>query len=77
MKTIPISTFKAQCIAVLRQAQETGEVVLVTRRGRPIARIEPVRDSESERQLGVFKGRMQIRGDIVHTDNIADWEMLK
>ena len=76
MKTMPISSFKAQCIAVLRHAHETGEPLVVTRRGRPIARIEPVRTGTEEIKLGVFKGRMKIKGDIVHADTTSDWDML-
>lgn len=76
MKTMPISLFKAQCIAVLRQAYDTGEALIVTRRGRPIARIEPVSGGTKQRKLGVFKGRMKIQGDIVHADTTADWDML-
>lgn len=75
MKAIPISDFKARCTAVLRQAENSGEPVVVTRRGRPIARIEPL-PRHAERRLGVFKGRMRIHGDIVHLDTVADWEML-
>lgn len=76
MRTIPISEFKAGCIAILRQAQNSGEPLLVTRRGRPIARIEPVPNADSQRQLGVFKGRMRLRGDLVHTSSKDDWEVL-
>jgi len=77
MKTVVISEFKAKCIAFLREAQQTGESILVTRRGQPIARVEPVREDRSERPLGVFRGRMKVRGDIVQTDSSADWEALE
>ena len=42
MKTVIISEFKAKCIAILREAQRTREPVVVTRRGKPLARIEPI-----------------------------------
>ena len=76
MKTVVISEFKAKCIAFLREAQQTGESILVTRRGQPIARVEPVREVRSERPLGVFRGRMTVRGDIVQADASGDWEAL-
>lgn len=72
-----VSEFKAKCIAILREAQRTGEAILITRRGQPIARVEPVQQTPSERPLGVFRGRMKIRGDIVHADSSADWEVLE
>lgn len=77
MKTVVVSEFKAKCIAFLREAQQTGESILVTRRGRPIARVEPVRDIRSERPLGVFRGRMKLRGDIVQAEWSSDWEALE
>ena len=76
MKKILISEFKAKCIAVLREAQRTGEPVLVTRRGRPIARIEPVVQGLRTRKLGALRGRMKIVGDIVEIDTTRDWEVL-
>jgi len=77
MKTVVVSEFKAKCIAILREAQQTGESILITRRGRPLARVEPVREAPSERPLGVLRGQMKIRGDIVATDSSADWELLE
>jgi prevent-host-death family protein len=77
VKKVVISEFKAKCIALLRDAQRTGESILVTRRGQPIARVEPVREVHSERPLGIFRGRMKVRGDIVHADTSADWEALE
>ena len=76
MKTIVISEFKAKCIAILKEAQRTREPVIVTRRGKPLARIEPILEDASRRQLGALRGRIQIRGDIVRTGSEQDWEML-
>lgn len=76
MKKMVISEFKAKCIAVLREAQQTGEAILVTRRGQPLARIEPIRQAPSERPLGVLRGRMKIHGDLIQADSSADWDLL-
>ncbi len=76
MKIMVVSEFKAKCIAVLREAQRSGEPLLVTRRGRPLARIEPISEEASERRLGLFRGRMRLRGDIVHANSEDDWDML-
>jgi prevent-host-death family protein len=76
MKTMVISDFKAKCTSVLREAQRSGKPLLVTRRGRPIARIEPIAEAASERRLGLFRGQMRIRGDIVESSSEGDWDML-
>ena len=65
MKTMIISEFKAKCIAVMKHAQQTNEPVLVTLRGRSLARIEPVSDKPAPRKLGALRGWMKINGDII------------
>ena len=77
MKTMILSEFKAKCIAVLKQAQREREPLVVTRWGHPIARIEPVVDELPSRKLGRLKGKMKIKGDIVHMDSSDDWEMIR
>ena len=75
MKTMVISQFKAKCIEVLREAQRTHEPILVTRRGHPLARIEPVYDDAPPRRLGALKGRMRLKGDILQADFSDEWEI--
>ncbi len=41
MKTINASELKARLLAILDEVHETGEPVLVLKRGRPVARLEP------------------------------------
>ncbi len=38
-RTIPASRFKAHCLAMLDEVAATGEEIVVTKRGRPVARI--------------------------------------
>ena len=70
-----ISEFKAKCIGVLKAAQHDGEPITITWHGHPIARVTPILDRASPRKLGVLKGMMQIKGDIVHNDSTSEWEM--
>ena len=41
-KTIPAGEFKARCLALLDEVAETGQPLLVTKRGKPVARLVPV-----------------------------------
>lgn len=72
-----ITEFKSKCIAVLKDAQRSGKGLIVTWRGQPLARIEPITKTSGKRALGTFRGRMLVKGDIVTMSNGADWEMLK
>ncbi|MBI2190655.1 MAG: type II toxin-antitoxin system prevent-host-death family antitoxin [Planctomycetes bacterium] len=66
MKTLVISEFKAKCIAELKALRETGGELEITLRGKPLARVIPIRDGA--RQLGTQAGSMEIRGDIIASD---------
>ncbi len=74
MKTMVVSKFKAQCIAVLKAAQRDGEPMLVTWRGQPLAKIDPIAPPAAQRRFGVLRNRGSIRGDIIHADWSGDWE---
>ena len=75
MESIGVSQFKARCIALLKQVQETGEGLLVTHRGQPLARIEPVLALPSRARLGALRHLGTVRGDLVNSDFADEWEM--
>lgn len=75
-KEMLISEFKAHCIAELNRVQHTGQPLIVTRRGKPIARVEPVRlRGEPAVKLGCGRGRARIRRGLVRFDFSDEWEM--
>jgi prevent-host-death family protein len=63
---VTISTFKATCLALLAKVKRTGQPILVTRRGEPIAQVVPPPPPTRPRSwLGSLRTMGQIRGDIV------------
>jgi prevent-host-death family protein len=40
-KKITASQFKARCLRLLDEVAETGETLIVTKHGKPVARVEP------------------------------------
>ncbi len=78
MESMAISEFKAKCLAVLKRVSATGEPVLVTRFGEPVAEIVPPSPPERPATwLGCMKGRGEITGDIVSpAGDPEDWEVL-
>jgi prevent-host-death family protein len=78
METMPISHFKARCLAVLARVNRTGEPVLVTRFGEPVAKIVPPSPPRPERWLGSFRGSGRTVGDIVApVVSPEDWDALR
>lgn len=47
MRTIAAGRFKAQCLRLLDEVAETGETIVVTKRGKAVAKIEPIEEPPS------------------------------
>jgi len=41
-RAISASQFKARCLALLDDVAESGQTLVITKRGKPVARVEPV-----------------------------------
>ena len=66
MQTLPVSEFKATCLAVLQRVKRTGRPVLITRFGEPVAEVvPPSRSTPDNAWLGSMQGRATIVGDVV------------
>jgi prevent-host-death family protein len=65
-KTIPAGTFKARCLAIMDEVASKRESVVITKRGRPVAKLVPV-EKEKDDIFGFFngKGTIEIKGDVV------------
>jgi prevent-host-death family protein len=76
--TIAIAKFKATCLSVLEEVRRTGQPVLVTRRGEPIAEIIPPRPpARPDGWLGDLQEHGRIEGDIVSPlVASSEWEVL-
>lgn len=76
-ETVAISEFKATCHAVFDRVKRTGLPVVVTRRGVPIAEINPPKPETPPRDwLGSMTGTANIIGDVVTPIASNDWESL-
>jgi antitoxin (DNA-binding transcriptional repressor) of toxin-antitoxin stability system len=77
MDTLPISKFKATCLAALERVRKTGRPLRVTRFGRPVADIVPPSGAEANRDwLGRYASSATIEGDLLAPLE-ADWESLR
>lgn len=47
MQLIPAARFKAQCLALLDEVALTGEEIVVTKRGRPVARVVAIEEPQA------------------------------
>jgi prevent-host-death family protein len=66
MESMTISKFRTTCATVLEKIRRTGQPVLITRSGEPVAEIIPVSASGRPKHwLGSFRSSGRILGDIV------------
>lgn len=64
MRQIAAARFKEQCLSLLDRVGAEG--IIITKRGRPVAKLIPIR-AESANLIGLFKGKLKVRGDILST----------
>lgn len=62
--SIPAAAFKTECLKLMDRVAATGEVVVITKHGKPVAQLVPI-PPEPKSMFGYMKGTVQIRGDIV------------
>jgi prevent-host-death family protein len=51
-KSIPAGKFKAECLALLDMVARTGQTLVITKRGRPVARVVPLGEAEAPSLAG-------------------------
>ncbi len=65
-KTIAASKFKEQCLHLLDTVDREG--IIITKHGKPVARLLPISAIETDEDLiGILKGQVRIKGDIINT----------
>ena len=72
-KQVPAGEFKAKCLKLMDRVQDTGEELVITKHGKPVAKLVPVQD-EKPSLFGSMKGSVEIVGDIVGPVLDEDWE---
>jgi antitoxin (DNA-binding transcriptional repressor) of toxin-antitoxin stability system len=79
MERMPISRFKATCLATLERVRRTGRPLRVTRFGRPVADIvPPAPERPRPGWLGSLRGSATIAGDITApSSTLARWDALE
>ncbi len=70
MKTISAAHFKAKCLALMDKVQSSQETLVVTKHGKPVVKIVPYRENESENPL---KDSIVFEKDLVGPLDV-EWE---
>jgi antitoxin (DNA-binding transcriptional repressor) of toxin-antitoxin stability system len=65
MQIINASEFKAKCLQLLEKLPHEGIIIL--KRGKPIAQVQPIIAHDNGKLVGIMKGKIRIKGDILST----------
>jgi prevent-host-death family protein len=77
MKSIPASEFKARCLALMDDVRSTHEPVIITKRGKPVAKLVPADDIGRD-FIGRLEGVVRIVGDIESpVVSLHAWKVLR
>lgn len=75
MRTCKASEFKEKCLQLMDDVAETGEAIIVTKNGKPVAQLVPF-PNRPQTFFGALKGFVTVKGDIVGPVD-AEWTALK
>jgi prevent-host-death family protein len=71
-ESIGAGEFKAKCLKLLDEVQRQRKQVVITKRGKPVAKLVPITE-RSASFIGSMRGTMEILGDIVSPIEVK-WE---
>ncbi len=69
---IAAGEFKAKCLSLLDEVQRQRKPIVITKRGKPVAKLVPADDRPAS-FIGSMKGTMEITGDIISPIDV-EWE---
>jgi prevent-host-death family protein len=72
-RQVTATEFKAKCLALLDEVNEQRDTITITKRGRPVAMLQPVKRKPWKSLEGVLAGKVEIIGDIVNSHMPGDW----
>jgi len=72
---ISAGEFKARCLKLMDEVARTHEPLVITKRGRPVAKMVPLEDQEPASLFGYMAGTATIHGDVIAPLEVA-WEAM-
>ena len=77
MKTMAAGTFKANCLAVMDEVKAKRETVVITKHGKPVAKLVPI-TKDTDEIYNFLEGKGAVVGDVVSPAiPLDEWGELK
>ena len=74
---VSATEFKAKCLALLDEIGQTGSTITVTKRGRPMATVGPVRKKPFVSSEGAWAGKVRFPNEELTADTSDRWDVLR
>ncbi|MEI9906241.1 MAG: type II toxin-antitoxin system prevent-host-death family antitoxin [Asticcacaulis sp.] len=71
ISSIGAGEFKAKCLKLLDEVAETRHTIIITKHGKPVAKLVPMPQKKS--LFGLMRGGLYYEGDIISPLNV-EWE---
>lgn len=71
-RTMTVAEFAAKCLALIDEVNKIGVEIVITKRGRPVAKLAPYRTTRGE-WFGRDRDIIEIHGDIIEPVDV-EWE---
>lgn len=68
-RTVAVSEFKTHCLRLVEEVARQRREIIVTKRGKPIARVVPISEPSAE-----ANARARLRGTLIGGDKLSDFE---
>lgn len=62
---IAAGEFKTHCLSLMDEVKDQRRTYIITKRGKPVAKLVPVDEDKPAPVFGLLKGHARISGDIV------------
>jgi prevent-host-death family protein len=76
-RVVSATEFKAKCLALLADVREKGDTITVTKRGKAMATVGPVRRSVRKSSEGILAGKIKIPDEVLMADRSDLWEVVR
>jgi prevent-host-death family protein len=77
MGKVPATEFKARCLELMDRVAERSESFVITKRGRPVAKLVPVATEARRSIFGALQGQARTSGDVVSPLAPSSWATLQ
>lgn len=75
MRTIQASEFKSKCLALMDAVAATGETLVVTKNGKPVAELRPYSGGRVDSPFGLHRN-LRLHGDVIAPLEDGLWKSL-